>query len=91
MNNPATWVDVAIASTFPLALVVILINRWMLKRGIGVRIIQFAAVALIVPAVVLLARDGHLQGEAVAAIFGGLAGYLFANISKFDERDRNSD
>jgi len=89
MTAPTTWVDVALASTFPLALLVILFNRHLLKRGLGVRIIQFLAVATIIPAVVLLAFRGLLQGEAVAAIFGGVAGYLLSNIAKFDERDND--
>lgn len=88
MNNPATWVDAAIAFTFPLTLIVILWERLKHGKSPGVRTIQFTAVAMIIPAVVLLALRGLLQGEAVAAIIGGIAGYLLANVAKFDDRDR---
>ena len=89
MDTPATWLDVAIATTFPLTLIAIIWTRISTKKGLGVRVIQFMAVAMIVPAVVLLALHNRLQGEAVAAIFGGLAGYLLSSIAKFDERDRD--
>ena len=91
MIDPATWVDVAIAAVMPLALIALTVSRVLVKRaggrgGLGVRTIQFTAVAMTIPAVTLLAYHGKLQGEAVAAIFGALAGYLLANIAKFDEQ-----
>ncbi len=88
-SNPATWLDVVIASAFPLALIAIIWNRAQLKRGIAVRAIQFVGVALIVPATTILAIRGLLVGEAVAAIFGTTIGYLLGSISRFDERDRS--
>jgi hypothetical protein len=85
------WVEIMIASVLPLTLLVVLANRIITKKAIGVRIIQFTAVAMTVSGVLLLSLRHLIQGEAVAAIFGGLVGYLFANIAKFDERDRGSD
>lgn len=79
----------AIASAFPITLIGIFWERLKSGRGLGVRTIQFTAVSMIVPAVVLLAMRGFLQGEAVAAIIGGVAGYLLSNIAKFDERERD--
>jgi len=86
VSSPATWLDVAIASAFPLALIAVIWNRVQLKRGIGVRAIQFVGVAMIVPAATILSLRGVLQGEAVAAIFGTTVGYLLASIMRFDER-----
>ena len=96
MDNPATWLEVAIASVMPLTLLAVIVSRILVKGaggkgGIGVRIIQFTAVAMAIPAVTLLALHGRLQGEAVATIFGALAGFLLSSISKFDEQDRNTD
>lgn len=90
-NDAATWLDVALIVVMALVLVTVAISRILVKRaggkgGIGVRVIQFTAVGMIIPAVAMLAIHGKLQGEAVAAIFGALAGYLLSNISKFDEK-----
>lgn len=95
MNEPATWLHVAVASVMPLAMIVVIVSRFLVKSsggrgGMGVRIIQFTAVAMSIPAVTLLALHDRLQGEAVATIFGALAGFLLSNISKFDERERDS-
>lgn len=94
--DAATWLEVAVAAVMPLAIVALIISRMLVKSaggkgGIGVRAIQFTAVGLTVPAVTLLALHGRLQGEAVATIFGALAGFLLSSISKFDERDRDAE
>jgi hypothetical protein len=94
MSTPATWLDVVMASVMALVLVTVIVSRILVKRaggkgGLSVRVIQFTAVGMIIPAVVLLALHGKLQGEAVAAIVGGLIGYLLSNIAKFDEREND--
>lgn len=86
MNAPATWIDVALGSVFPLLLVAVIWNRVQLKRGIGVRAIQFIGVGMVVSGATLLGLHGLLQGEAIAAIFGTTVGYLLASIMRFDER-----
>ena len=96
MNAPVTWLNVMVASVMPMAIVAVIVSRLLVRKaggkgGIGVRIIQFTAVAMSIPAITLLALQGRLQGEAVATIFGALAGFLLSNISKFDERDRDAD
>ncbi|MEO0368956.1 MAG: hypothetical protein AAF197_09255 [Pseudomonadota bacterium] len=70
-----------------LAVIVIGLNRWLVGRGIGVRSIQFLGIALLVPGAVILALDGKISSEAAIAILAALAGYLFASISKFDDRN----
>lgn len=66
--------------------VLLVLQRIISGKGIGVRAIQFVAVATVVPAVVVLAMQGLMQGETVAAILSGLIGYLLGNVSKFDDR-----
>jgi hypothetical protein len=86
VRSSLPWLDVLIASAFPLALIAVIWNRVQLKRGIAVRSIQFVGVALVVAGSTILALHGLLQGEAVAAIFGTTVGYLLASIMRFDER-----
>lgn len=70
-----------------LVVITILLNRWQLKKGIGVRAIQRLGVGLVVPGALILALAGKVGGEAAIAILGALAGYLLASIAKFDERN----
>jgi hypothetical protein len=88
------WLQLVLAATIPIAVLAVVATRiWTGAkiqdgkggRGLGVRAIQFLAVATTVPLLGLLAIRGLLQGEAVAAILGGLIGYLLSNIAKFDE------
>lgn len=44
------------------------------------RAIQFYAVGLIVPAVLILALDGLLAGEALATIIGAFIGYVLSGV-----------
>jgi hypothetical protein len=56
-------------------------DRFVLHRaGLGVRAIQFTAVGLLVPAVVLLAIQGSLDRQALGTLLGAVAGYT---LSKF--------
>ncbi len=52
----------------------------------GVRSIQFLAIVVVLPVVLILALEGILERSAVGALIGALVGYLFTNIGKYDER-----
>jgi len=80
------WVEIISAATLPLALLGLFINRAHSKKGLGVRAIQTLGVAMFMPTVILLALERLIDGGAVAALIGGVAGYLFANISEFDRK-----
>lgn len=56
--------------------------------GIGVRSVQFLGVAMLIPAVTLLAMEHLISGEVVATLFGAFVGYLFSNIGDFDKPGR---
>jgi len=42
MMDVRSWIEVVAVATMPIGLIILLINRWQLKRGIGARSIQFA-------------------------------------------------
>lgn len=79
--------QIILAGTIPLAIVGVIATRLLTGKGVGVRSIQFMALAAIIPGILLLALKGLLEGEAVAAIFGATVGYLLSSIAKFDERE----
>ena len=60
------WIEVAAIAIMVGGPIGIFIDRWRTKRGIGVRIIQFLAVVLVVPSVLILALEGVLSSETVA-------------------------
>jgi len=57
-------------------------NRRMLRRGIGVRVIQFLAVAFLLPAIVILSLEGKLGNESTGTLLGAIVGYILSGIGK---------
>ena len=82
--TPREWVEVIAAASIPLAIIALFFNRWHSGKSLGVRAIQTLSVATFMPAVIVLAMEKIIDGAAVAALIGGVIGYLFANISDFD-------
>lgn len=56
--------------------------RIRLKKGIGLRAIQFMAIVLLVPVVLILALENALTGETIAALLGAVAGYTLSGIGE---------
>jgi hypothetical protein len=48
----------------------------------GYRALQFLAIGVVMPVVLILALEEKLAGEAVAAIVGGVVAYLFTATTK---------
>lgn len=63
-------------------LVGVFVNRLHLKRGLGIRIIQFLAVAFILPTIVILSLEGVLESQASATLLGTIIGYVLSGIGK---------
>jgi hypothetical protein len=80
------WIELIASASIPIAVVAVIIHRIERQLGIGVRAIQYMALAIIVPLVLILALEGILERSAVGALIGALVGYLFSNIGKYDER-----
>ena len=70
-----------------LAIVGIIIERILSKKGIGLRVIQFLAAALLIPSIVILGLNRVLSSEAIAALFGAVAGYILASIGKEESKN----
>ncbi len=87
----ADLISLILAACVPLGMILVLVPRIFSGKGIGVRAIQFMAIAAIIPGTLLLAFQGLLKGETVAALFGATLGYLLSSIAKFDERDDPKD
>jgi len=88
--EPRLMIELIAAATIPVAVVSIIINRTVRNKGLSVRAIQFLALSVILPLVLILALEGILERSAVGALIGALVGYLFSNIGKYDERGGGS-
>ncbi|HEV2569216.1 hypothetical protein [Sphingomonas sp.] len=82
-------VELVAILTIPLTIVVVIVERMITKRGLGVRAMQVIATATFMPSIIVLALEKLIDGATVAALVGGMVGYLFSNISEFDRRPRN--
>ncbi len=65
-----------------LGVIGIFLERALTKRGIGVRIIQFATVVLVFPIILILALEGILESQTVGALVGTVIGYVLSGIGK---------
>jgi hypothetical protein len=76
-NTAIFWIEIICALTIPISVVAVVWHRVTRDMGMGYRALQFLAIGVVVPAVIILALEGKLAGEAVAAIIGGVVAYLF--------------
>lgn len=92
--TPRDWIEMIAAGSIPLAIVALFVNRWLTNKSLGVRAIQMVSVITLTPAIIVLAMEKIVDGAAVAALIGGVIGYLFANFSEYDRakyRDKDND
>ena len=86
------WIEIIAAAAIPVAVAGAVLERVTIKRGIGVRTIQFIGISTISPLVLILGLEGILEKSAIAALLGALVGYLFSHIGEHDKRkDDNQD
>ncbi len=91
--TPVEIIQIICASVIPIAVVGYIFNRYTSTRengtkglGIGVRGIQFIAVASFIPGIIILALANKVDSSTIAALIGAMIGYLFSNISNFDNK-----
>ena len=64
----------------------IFIERIIQKRGIGIRVIQFLAVVLLAPMILILAIEGILNTQTTATLIGAIIGYILSGIGKDESK-----
>ncbi len=68
-------------------LIGIFYERIKFQKGIGVRIIQFLAVVLLLPIILILAMEKILDNQTTATLIGAIVGYILSGIGK-DENQK---
>lgn len=72
------WVEVIASLTMAIGVLAILLSR--VKRGIGIRVVQFAAVILMLPTILILALEDVLSTEVTGTLLGAIAGYILSSV-----------
>jgi amino acid permease len=57
------------------------------KKGIGKRFIQFVALMLIVPAIVILSMQGIMDKQLMGGLLGTIVGYTLSDLFKDSKED----
>jgi len=61
------------------------------QSSIGARVTQFSTVILAVPAIIIVAALGVIQGETIAALLGSLLGYVLSGVGEYQPKSRGGD
>jgi hypothetical protein len=87
-------IEIIVACGIVVAPIALLIDRFAGDRGIGARAIQFLAVAMLIPTIVLLALEQRIEAATVGTLVGALTGYLLSGLGEFrsdSKRERPDD
>lgn len=84
--NAKDWIELVAVLTMPICIISLLAYRYKAEKGLSVRALQFLALGLITPLILILALEGILEKGAAGALLGSLLGYFFSQIGKYDER-----
>lgn len=76
------WVEIISAFTVPITIGLLIYQRIKKEQGLGYRVLQFLAIGVITPIILILALEGMLMGETVAALIGSIVAYLFTSAIK---------
>jgi hypothetical protein len=74
-------VELVAVAMLPLGFGAIILQRIIMKRSIGVRIIQLTAVVMLIPTIVILGLEKILEPATIGTLIGALTGYLLSGIS----------
>jgi hypothetical protein len=61
----------------------ILAERLISDRGLGARVIQFLAVAMLIPTILILAIEKILESATIGTLIGALTGYLLSGVGDY--------
>ena len=59
----------------------LLYHRLKSQRSIGARAIQFAAVVLLIPAILILSLENKLDPQSLGTLIGAIAGILLSGLA----------
>ena len=84
------YIELGAMLIMALVVIGIFLERLISGRGLGARVIQFLAVGLIVPIILILALEEKLAPETTATIIGALIGYLLSGIGNWKSSEESN-
>lgn len=84
--EPKHYVEITMAITMPLVILLIMLRTIRNKTTIGARTVQFICVGLLIPTIIILAIEKVLTGETVGTIIGALSGYVLSGVGAYDSK-----
>jgi hypothetical protein len=86
-------IELALVGGIALAPLLLLVERLIADRGLGARAIQFLAVAMLIPTILVLAIEKVIESATVGTLIGALTGYLLSGIGDYrpDKKKPNAE
>jgi hypothetical protein len=84
--NIHSVVELIFAFMVPIGFIGVMSHRLYTKKSLTVRAIQYTAVVMIIPTIVVLAMENAFQDNVVGTLVGGLLGYLLSGLSNYDKQ-----
>lgn len=78
-------VEIIAAVTMVTGILGILVTRR--NKGIGIRVIQFSAVVLVLPIILILAIEKLISTDVVGTLLGAIVGYVLSGIATESKAD----
>ncbi len=77
------WIELVLVGGIVATPILMLAERLIADRGMGARVIQFLAVAMLIPTILLLSLEKILEPATVGTLIGALTGYLLSGVGDY--------
>lgn len=77
-----SWIEVSLLFVMCGGLIGFFINRFILKKGIGVRSIQFLGLIFIMAIIPILALERIIDSQMTTTLLGTTIGFVLSGIAK---------
>jgi hypothetical protein len=77
------WIELVAAVAILVGPIAVIVERFKIGRGIGARSIQFAAVAMLIPTILIVALEKLIDGATIGTLVGALTGYLLSGVGDY--------
>lgn len=81
----AGFIEIAAGLVMLASIGTILLTRVYQGKGIGWRVIQFAALSLTLPTILILALEKAIPAEVTGTLLGSVVGYFFSRGSEAEK------
>lgn len=84
----SAWLQLGFASIALLGVIFGFINRTHQYLGVGKRYIQYIAVVILLPIILILAMQGIIEKQLLGGLLGAIIGYTLSDLAKDSEEEK---